>query len=57
VSNRLVIRKPDSVKNALTPRKPPRANPNWEWNSNTAATAKPRSPSRPGTRPRATSLF
>ncbi len=44
----IVIRNPDTVKNVDTPRNPPRAHPNPAWNSSTAATATPRSPSSPG---------
>jgi hypothetical protein len=47
-SSSVVIRNPESVKNALTPRKPPRAHAYWEWKRNTAATARPRRPSRAG---------
>src|SRR5207244_4505695 len=38
----------DKVKNALTPRKPPRIQLNCAWNSRTANTATPRSPSSAG---------
>ena len=40
-----MIRKPDSVKNAETPRNPPRSGSHPMWYSSTAATATPRRPS------------
>ena len=51
-TSRLVMRNPDSVKNALTPRKPPRAPVTSAWNRTTATTARPRRPSNAGTRVR-----
>ena len=43
-----VIKKPDRVKNVETPRNPPDAQANSPWNTRTAATARPRKPSRAG---------
>ena len=50
-SKRLVIRYPESTKNASTPKKPPRAHGIPPWNASTAMTARPRTPSRAGTYP------
>jgi signal transduction histidine kinase len=47
-SSRLVIRKPLSTKKTSTPRNPPVAQPKPPWNSSTATTARPRSPSSAG---------
>src|SRR3954447_5375859 len=47
-SNNDVIKNPDRVKNVETPKNPPRAHENPEWNNNTAATATPRNPSTAG---------
>ena len=47
-TSRPVTRKPDSVKNVETPRKPPTMRPRPAWKATTATTANPRRPSRPG---------
>jgi hypothetical protein len=47
-STRLVMRKPDSVKNTDTPRRPPLAQPMRPWNRRTARRDRPRRPSRAG---------
>ena len=44
------MRYPESVKNALTPRKPPRAPASCAWKQTTATTASPRIPSNAPTR-------
>jgi len=48
VSSSDVMRKPDSTKNASTPRNPPGAHPAPKWYAMTAATANARKPSSAG---------
>jgi hypothetical protein len=43
-----VIRKPESTKNASTPRYPPRIHPASRWYANTESTANARNPSSAG---------
>ncbi len=47
-NNNDVIKNPDNVKNVDTPKNPPLAHENPPWNNNTANTATPRNPSKPG---------
>ena len=45
VSVREQIRKPERVKNTVTPTKPPRKGPSLKWKNMTSSTAIPRRPS------------